>query len=339
MKTLRATGALAALLLPLALAAHASAQEVKLAAPRQKITTASAVRARTAPQVAAEEVTRLKLGTILSAVARSGEEAEVGAKKDYWYRVQLPSGGSAWVFGGLLADYEPARRAEISRRIIDERLKAEQLSFEDGVDLYNFASAAAASASAPDARAEFELLRLLALGRSVASMPFDQRERPPYRDWYKAHEQEIVYSEPSASWLVRSELFWQLERKVHGTPAGERVAWEAAQNPLPGECEGDEVCHFLYLYDTEGRYLGLYPNGSHASEALKNLTEALASPDLESMLRSRGGDKYLAEQRAALRKALADLRLVVPKTSGPEKEPLLKILNRLPAAGGGARSR
>jgi len=315
------------------LATSALAQEVELKAPQTKITNASAVRARTGPQVAAQEVMRVKLGTVLSAVARSADESEIGGKRDYWYRVKLPSGETAWVFGGLLADYDPARREEIFRRIIEERLKVEGLSFEDGMDLYSFVSDSLAGAVETSAKAEFELLRVLALSRSVMSIPFEERERPPYRDWYKAHEPELVYSEPSGSWLVRSEVLWSLERKYRGTPVAERIAWEAAQNPLPGECEGDEVCYFLYLSDTEGRYLSLYPNGPHAGEVLRNFEQALASADLKSLLGNKSGDVYAAEQRAELRKALAELRTTLPKTSGTQKATLLRTLDRLAPVG------
>ncbi|HYP52431.1 MAG TPA: SH3 domain-containing protein, partial [Pyrinomonadaceae bacterium] len=125
----------------LSLVASVFAQEVGLGGARPKMTTASAVRARTEPHASAPEVTRLKLGTLINAVARTAEQAEVGGRKDYWFRVELPGGGSAWVFGALLADYDPARKSDIVRRVIDERLKVESMSFEDGVDFYNFVSA------------------------------------------------------------------------------------------------------------------------------------------------------------------------------------------------------
>ncbi len=47
--------------LTITLAVSVCAQEVKLSAAQPKITTASAVRARTGPQVAAEEIMRLTL--------------------------------------------------------------------------------------------------------------------------------------------------------------------------------------------------------------------------------------------------------------------------------------
>ncbi|MGH9901108.1 MAG: SH3 domain-containing protein [Pyrinomonadaceae bacterium] len=325
--------ALACCCLSLLLAASAPAQEVKLNEAVRKITTVSAVRARRGPQVAAPEVTRLKLGTTVSAVARSAGEEEIGGKKDYWYLVSLPAGESGWVFGGLLADYDPARRAEIIRRIIDGRMKVEEMSFEDGADFYNFVSGALAEAGGADARGELELLRLHALDRSVRALPFAERERPPYRDWYKAHEREIYYHELADALFVRAEQFWDLERKYRGSAVGDRIAWEAAQNPLPGECEGDEVCQFLRLSNTEVRYLSLYPDGEHAGGVLRNFESALASEDLKSTLNSKGGDRYLAESRAALRKALAELRAVVSKSSAPEKASVLSRLNLLVPGG------
>jgi hypothetical protein len=315
--------------LTIALSISVCAQEVKLSAAQPKITTASAVRARIGPQVAAEEITRLKLGTVVSAVARTTDDSEIGGKKDYWYRVNLLGAQSGWIFGGLLRDYSAARQEEIFREIIGERLKAESMSFDDGIDLYNFASNAVGQTKSPNVKGEFELLKLLALSRSLNGIPFEKRERAPYRDWLKAHQQEIVYSEPSGDWLVRSELFWNLERTYHRAPIAERIAWEAAQNPLPGECESDEVCQFLYVNVTDGQYLRLHPNGAHAGEALKNLQEALASAELASTLKSKSRDKYAVMQREDLIKALAELRTTLSKPSSPEKSALLKQLNQL----------
>ena len=66
-------GMLAGLCLSFAVGAvAASAQEVRLAREQQKITAASNVRARGGPQTSAPEVMRLKLGTVVAAVARSG---------------------------------------------------------------------------------------------------------------------------------------------------------------------------------------------------------------------------------------------------------------------------
>ena len=74
----------------------AQTEEVKLDATQAKITAVSAMRARKSPQVAAEEVVRLKLGTVVNAIARSTNQDTIGGKTDYWYRVNLPN-GQTWL--------------------------------------------------------------------------------------------------------------------------------------------------------------------------------------------------------------------------------------------------
>jgi hypothetical protein len=90
----------------------AQTEEVRLDAVQARITTVSAMRARKAPQVTAEEVVRLKLGTVVNAVARSTNQDTIGGKTDYWYRVDLPNGQSGWLFGGLLLDYSASKRQD-----------------------------------------------------------------------------------------------------------------------------------------------------------------------------------------------------------------------------------
>lgn len=321
------------LLAALALAAPAAAQEVSLGGGRQKITVASNVRVRSGPETAAQEITRLKFGTVVTASARTAEQVELAGKRDHWYKVALQSGESGWVFGGFLSDYDAARGAEVMRRIIAERLKAETMTFNEGVDLYDFVTARIAEAKGAEAKAELELAKLHALDRAAGSVAPDERERSPYREFLKAHERELYFHELAGAIAVRADLFWELERRHHGTPAGERIAWAAAEQILPGECESDEVCQFINLHQTRGRYLGLYPAGPRAAEVLKNYEEALASEQVREILTGRGGDKYVVEQRADLRKALTELRARLAKTSAPEKAAVLKRLDSLAPAG------
>jgi hypothetical protein len=313
-----------------ALVAPASAQEVSLGGARQKITIASAVRARTAPETGAAEVTRLKLGTVVSADARSAAEAEAAGKRDYWYRVALPGGGTGWVFGGLLADYDPARREETVRRIVEERLKAEAMSPDDSMDFYAFVAGALAEARGT-AKGELELARLHALHRAVGALGTDDKGRLSNPEFQKAHEQEIYHHEFAGGWAVKPEAFWELETKYRGTPLGDRIAWDAAQALRQGECEGDEVCQFLALQETEGKYLSLYPAGAHAAEALENLGRALASEALDQSLKAKGGDQYAVQEQQALKKALAELRAAVSKAEAAEKAAVLKRLEQLSA--------
>jgi len=322
---------LAALSLVNGSAALAQTSDVQLDAARPKITTVSAMRVRRAPQVAAEEVTRLKLGTVVSAVARSSEQDTVGGKTDYWYRVRLPSGGDGWLYGGLLLDYDPGLRQTLQRQIIEARLKAENTDFKDREELYDFTSGAVAEAKDGNVRAEFELLKLLALAKWAASVPDDQRDKSPYREWLKVHHTEVIRNEFGGGYDLRTELFWNLEAKYHTLKIADRIAWEATENEEPTDCESDEVCAFLNWGDRQIRYLSLHPNGTHAGEVVQSLTELLTD-DVINAANSKGGDRYGAEARADLRKSLAPLRLVLPKTSAPGKTELLRKLEKVKPA-------
>ena len=304
----------------------AQTDEVKLDAAQSKITTVSAMRVRKAPQATAEEVVRLKLGTVVNAIARSTNQDTIGGKTDYWYRVNLPNSQTGWLFGGLLLDYDASKRQQLARQIIEARLKAENTDFADRQEIYNLAASVVADAKDVNARAEFELLKTLALASWALSLPYETN-KSPYREWVKAHAAEMVYNEFAGGYQLRADVLWNLEKKYHALPIADRIAWEASQMLPPSDCEGDEVCHF-FLWEGEIRYLGLYPAGAHAAEALKNITEALTAPVI-TFANEKGGDKYAVEQRADLKKLLTSLRTAVAKTSAPEKNELVKKLNRI----------
>src|SRR5215207_9906326 len=77
-------------ILALAVLALTQMDEIKLDAAQSKITTVSAMRVRKTPQISGEEVVRLKLGTVVNAIARSTNQDTIAGKTDYWYRVNLP---------------------------------------------------------------------------------------------------------------------------------------------------------------------------------------------------------------------------------------------------------
>lgn len=304
----------------------AQTEEVKLDAAQAKITTVSAMRVRKAPQVAAEEVVRLKLGTVVNAIARSTNQDTIGGKSDYWYRVNLPNNQTGWLFGGLLLDYSASKRQELVRQIIEARLKAENTDFADRQEIYNLATGSVNEAKDASTRAEFELLKVLALANWALGVPYEN-DKPPYREWVKAHTAEVVYNEFAGGYQLRADVLWNLEKKYHTLPIADRIAWEAGQMWPPSDCEGDEVCR-LFLSEGEIRYLGLYPSGAHAGEALKSITEALTDQVI-TFANDKGGDKYAVQQRTDLKKLLTSLRLAVAKTSATEKTDLVKKLDRI----------
>ena len=304
----------------------AQTDEVKLPAAKSKITSVSAMRVRRSPQTSAEEITRLKLGTVVSAVARSANQDTVASKSDYWYRVSLPNGESGWLFGGLLLDYKSAERDQLLKQIIDDRLKAEKTEFADRQEIYNLAANSIAEARDANTRGEFELLKVLALRNWAGTLPDDLKDKSPYREWLKTHGASFIPNEFGGGYELRTEVLWNLETKYHTLPVGERIAWEAAENPQPSDCESDDVCNF-FLLDGEIKYLGLHPKGAHAAEAVKNLNEGLTD-DVIKEAKSKSGDKYAVQQRAELRKTLTSLRLALGKVTAPEKSELLRKLGQ-----------
>jgi len=305
----------------------AQTDEVKLDSPQSKITTVSAMRLRKSPQVSSDEIVRLKLGTVVNAIARSTNQDTVAGKTDYWYRVNLPNGDTGWLFGGLLLDSNAGQRQELVRQIIEARLKAENTDFADRQEIYNLAASSLTDAKDVNTRAEFELLKTLALANSALAIPSEQNNKSPYREWLKVHGPEVVLNEFAGGYQIRSDVLWNLEKKYHNLPIADRIAWEASQAFPPSDCEGDEVCH-VFLYEGEIKYLGLHPTGVHASEALKNIADVLTD-EVIKFANDKGGDKYVVEQRIDLKKVLASLRLALAKTTAPEKNDVLKQLDRI----------
>ena len=305
----------------------AQTDEVKLDAPQSKITTVSAMRVRKSPQVSAEEIVRLKLGTVVNAIARSANQDSVAGKTDYWYRVNLPNGETGWLFGGLLLDYTTGQRQQLVSQIIEARFKAENTDFADRQEIYNLAASSLTEVKDVSTRAEFELLKTLALANSALAVPSEQTNKSPYREWLKAHNVEVVQNEFAGGYQLRSDVLWDLEKKYHNLPIADRIAWEASQAFPPSDCEGDEVCH-AFIEEGEIRYLSLHPTGAHVAEAIKNIADVLTD-EVIKFANDKGGDKYAVEQRTELKKLLASLRLALAKTTAPEKNDVLIKLNQI----------
>lgn len=292
----------------------------------KRIVSAAGVHARRAPSVRAPEVATLSLGTVSTVLERSNAPDVVGKRRDYWYHLALPQGRNGWVFGGFTLPYDGAHRDPIHREIAAARLK-DAGSFGDSVELVEFSTRAAGQAGATDEKAELELDRLLALQKALAGIPFEGREKKPFADLIKRHRSEIVYSEPSGQWLVRADQFWGLRDRNKDLPLAERIAWEAASQAIPGECETDASCHLALIRMTDGRYLELYPSGAHAAAALQRMGQHLGY---------MAGDKnnvyaYPPEAKKEMRDTLAWLRRVVTDAQPAGKASVLKQLDAIGA--------
>ncbi|MBO0719382.1 MAG: SH3 domain-containing protein [Blastocatellia bacterium] len=305
----------------------------QLEQPAKRITVVSNARLRTSPQTSAEEVIRLPLGTIVLTLDQSAEKEKIGGMEDFWYRVRTEDGKSGWLFGGLTANFLPASREEIYLSIAVERLKTARQDFFEQVDLYKFLTRAITEIKAPTIAAELELAQLLALSNSLRAIPRPREPQQPYASWLQVHEADIVYSEPAAMWLVKLEHFWELEKKYHSLPIGERIAWTAAHYELPGECEGDIPCLFAVMRMREGKYLELYPNGAHAAEIISQINELLRFINHDNQfLQNQMHSELSSEDRSKLKNAIAEFRKVIMEVTNSKKNALLKQIDQLSQA-------
>ncbi|HEX7956168.1 MAG TPA: SH3 domain-containing protein [Pyrinomonadaceae bacterium] len=292
------------------------------------ITTAAGARLRERPDAGAAEVGRLQLGQVVDELERSAGRSRVGSAEDYWHLVSARGGARGWVFGGLVAPYDPARRDETYLGLARERLANPAATFAELSELVRFLDRAVKEVTRRPALAELELARLSALARSLASFNIEGQEKEPYKSWTTQRETEIVYSEPAGQWYVRAGLFWDLERKYRGLPLAERAAWEAAQTPLPGECEGYLPCYVYLETETNGRYLKLYPRGAHASESLAKLAESLGQ--IATDLRGPNPVYEVPRaDRASFRRSLASLRAQLAPVPAAKKARALGLLEEI----------
>src|SRR5688572_18906069 len=98
-------------------------------------------------------------------------------------------------------------------------------------------SCLSSSVTAQD-RVTREYKRLVALRNKLAKIPMERLGREPHKSLIRRNRKDIVYSDPAGQWFVRSDRFWNLAEKNKRRPFADDIAWTAAENPLPGECEG-----------------------------------------------------------------------------------------------------
>jgi hypothetical protein len=291
--------------------------------PQIIVTTFSVpVRREAKPDAAA--VSSVKLGTVL----------KVTEKNPAWYKVQYSADGktsSGWISANSVNDLNGAGKTEIYRQIVERNYKP-QMDFESAAEFYEFVGSVGGELDNSDKSAEIELKRLLALRSALKTIPSDKRETAPYRDFLKAQEKEIVYNEPAGQWLVVSNEFWDLHNKYKKLAVSDTIAWEAANNPLPGECEGYVNCYLFDMRMRFGEYLNLHPNGRNAAEALRNMTDYLSPIVADSKQKTIYNGPTDVTDRAEFNNLIAELRTIIARLPFVEKEKALQQLRTIAEA-------
>jgi len=142
----------------------------------------------------------------------------------------------------------------------------------------------------PEASGALAVRWVRAVRAALAAIPMDARTQPPYRDFLERHGSEVVYSEPAGEWLLRDDVIWSLQDRYRATSSAEAIAWEAADNTLPGECEGYPPCDLAQLDLLYGEYLRREPAGAHADEATRRIDASVR--EIQRLLDGRGGDEF-----------------------------------------------
>lgn len=177
------------------------------------------------------------------------------------------------------------------------------------------------------ARAEFK--HLLELQAALKKIPMSRQNREPHRSFLKKNEKNIVYSEPSAEYYVQSKLFWSLREKYKDLPIADEIAWAAAKNPLPGECEGYLNCYLYVLRTTDIEYLSLYPSGKYSKQALKELISGLESTVADLGKNEMHSGPAEVSEKDELVKMLGEMRAIVSKVPYPEASQVLSQLKSI----------
>lgn len=242
-----------------------------------KLTVGTGVRVRATPDTNAAEVGKLPLGTDLHTTQRTSDKTKVGKQSDYWYQIETPVKG--WVFGGLVRDFNLAQSEQVWLDLALEKLGKSDtlygyyedkspLSFSDAVEIGEFAQRAAKESKTPAIQGELELAYWRAMQIALWTGDSNAHEKPPYSTWRKTLGDNVLYSEPSAEYLIQPDVLWKLADKHKDDASGDVIAWQAANAYIGGECEGFVGCYSGRTLMMQGGYLKRYPQGKYLKPVL-----------------------------------------------------------------------
>ena len=285
----------------------------------QIIVVATASRLRQQPSASAPQVS----------LVRIGKTFPIAEKNAAWYRVEYETGKSGWISKTVVKNFDTASRDGIYREIADRYAKNKSLDFGSAAEVSDFLLTAQAFPKKDALKAELGFKRLRILVAAMKSIPFGKSDSSPYKQFLKAHDKEVVYSEPSGEWLVRSELFWDLHGRFIQLPVAEDIAWAAAKNDLPGECEGYVNCQLYALRQMEGEYLNFYPNGKYTRQALEITAASLGM--MIANMNNKETFTPLADisDRAEFNRFLTELRTIISKVADIDKAKPLQQIKQL----------
>lgn len=285
----------------------------------QIIVTATNVTVRQQATAKSSKLATVKLGKVLPIVKRGTS----------FYQVEYESGKSGWISTTYTRDFDNDKRETIYREIGGKYANSKKIEMANAVEVTDFLRNAQAYAKTDDARADFAFKRMQFIAAALRTIPFGKGEQFPYKTFLKENERDVVYSEPSGEWYVRTESLWDLHEKFVKTPLAEEIAWTAAQTSIPGECEGYINCYLYNIRAQDGEYINFYPNGKYTQKALINIGNYLEPFVADIKEKSVYTPPSDISDRAEFNRFLTELRAIVSKPSNIEKNKVLKQINDL----------
>jgi len=251
-----------------------AATAVPAEAGQIRITAVSNATVRVMPDAGADAVAHVPLGTEVN------EAGPIGLDKT-WVRVRLADSTEGWLLASLTRTLDPVWRWPVYDQIITSRLGRKGDGFPARRELVAFVDRVAPEYTNPEGRAAIELARLRAMQSALEAIPFSGARREPYASWLAERVGEVVYDEPGGRWMLANEPIWTLHARHADTSSADEIAWLAATNGLPGECEGYVTCYLDVRNRLQGEYLRREPDGRYAGEAVATIArtaDLIAAP-------------------------------------------------------------
>ena len=287
-------------------------------------------RVRTEPSLQSAIVKEYDIGSRFSVEKEKGGWSQVVLKKS----ADEKAAEYGWISNSIIQKYDSAKPGKQFQKIANRYLARKSLSFGAAKQLFYHLPKAADAAKSYETGGDLRLKALESLARALKRIPFNKEKNEPYKSFLEKHKSEVVYSEPSGEWYVRADQFWQLHQRYRQHKVGERIAWRAAANPLPGECEGYINCYLYLLRQTQGEYLNFYPAGTYSKQAILNMRGMLQPIVADSRRKQSYFTTNDVSDRAEFNRMLAELRKIVSKSPHIEKQ---TVLNQIVAIAEGYR--
>ncbi|MDH3528377.1 MAG: hypothetical protein OEQ28_02325 [Acidobacteriota bacterium] len=281
-------------------------------------------RVRSAPNLNGKILQESVLGTQFTAVS----------EENGWEKIEFGRnvGGEqehAWISKSITEEYDSKNPGVQFQKFAQRYLTRKQLSFAHARQLFEVLPSAADDAKTFEVGGDLRLKSLIALSKALKAIPFGKQDNSPYKEFLAKYSGDVAYSEPAGEWYVRSQRFWELHERYKTHNVGEIIAWRAAGNPIPGECEGYINCYLYALRATEGEYLNFYPNGKFSKQAVQNIN-AMLQP-IVSDVRTKTVYYTTSDisDRAEFNTMLAELRKIVSRTPFVEKQLVLQQIDQI----------